>query len=116
MTTVGTEHARLSYHYLDLGDAEGYMSLLDPETRFHHPGERVARGPAEAFRSMKRLGCTGGRHSLFKTVSEGDTVIVVGRFTSDDVRGNQKTAEFADVFTLTDLGLLLTRRRYSWQG
>lgn len=115
--TIGAEHVRLSYHYLDQADMEGYMSLLDPEARLHHPGHPVSRGPDEAAAAMESLAYTRGRHRIFKTVSEGDTVAAIGRFTGSAAPfGNMYETEFVDVFTLSGHGLLLSCRRFCWNG
>jgi ketosteroid isomerase-like protein len=115
VATIGAEHVRLSYHYLDRDDMDGYVSLLDPDARFRHPGQPVSRGHGQVASLMRRLSYTRGGHSIFKTVSEGDTVAAIGRFTYGNVRGgNKEETEFVDVFTLSDHGLLLSCRRFRW--
>ncbi|WP_051415695.1 nuclear transport factor 2 family protein [Nocardiopsis sp. CNT312] len=112
---LGAEHVRLFYHYLDLGDTEGLVSLLDPDTRFRYPGRPTARGPSQVVSLLDRPLTTHTRHSLFKTVAEGDTVVAIGRFTRErESEGNRNETEFVDVFTLSEHGLLLACRRYRW--
>lgn len=43
-STIGREHIRLSYEYLNRRDVEGYASLVDPMARFRGPGPCLARG------------------------------------------------------------------------
>ncbi|WP_159944712.1 MULTISPECIES: nuclear transport factor 2 family protein [unclassified Nocardiopsis] len=113
VATIGAEHVRLSYHYLDRADMDGYASLLDPETRFRYPGQPVSRGPAQVSALMERSSYTLGRHSIFKMVSGGDTVAAIGRFTCEGEQpGNNRETEFVDVFTLSEHGLLLSCRRF----
>jgi hypothetical protein len=91
VTTVGLDHVRLVYDYLETGDADGYRSLLDEQAQVRAVGNEG----------------DGSRHELHKIIAEGDSVVVTGRCSapSDEF-------DFADVFTLSELGLLLSHRRF----
>ncbi|MEU0991530.1 nuclear transport factor 2 family protein [Streptomyces sp. NPDC005953] len=87
VTDSGVDHVRLAYHYLDTGDVDGYLSLLDEDAR-----------PEAAA-----LGC---RHNIDRIVASGDCVVAIGRVSPQQV-------DFVDVFTLSDEGMLRSRRRYA---
>lgn len=89
-TAAGVDHVRLSYLYLDDDDTDAYASLLHAEMRGDRPD------------------CRGGRHDLHRVIAEGDSVAVIGSFTSRTGRCRL----FADVFTLSPEGLLLGVRRF----
>ncbi|MEW1549580.1 nuclear transport factor 2 family protein [Streptomyces tsukubensis] len=90
ITDSGVDHVRLAYHYLDNGDVDGYLSLLDEDTRPEAPA----------------LGC---RHDIDRIVASGDCVVAIGRVSPQQV-------DFVDVFTLSDDGMLRSRRRYAAPG
>jgi hypothetical protein len=84
---AGVDHVRLLYAYLDAGELDGCASLT-------HTGNRE-----DALRVLAAL--PPGTHEL-RTVEAGDqTVTATGRWT-----GPTGTVDFADVFTLSDCGLI----------
>ena len=109
VTAAGVDHVRLSYHYLDAGDLDGYGSLLDEQAQLRRPDAPPGHGRAQVVRLQKILAGPMTRHEVVKVVAEGDTIAVTGRFTPPE---RDTAVEFADVFTLSDEGLLLSQHRY----
>jgi len=89
-TAAGVDHVRLAYDYIEKGDADGYASLLDAHAQ--------VRGVGAGTRS---------HHELYKIIATGDSVVVTGRYSAPSAE-----FDFADVFTLSDVGLLLSHRRF----
>jgi ketosteroid isomerase-like protein len=113
VTAVGVDHVRLSYHYLDIGDAEGYGSLLDDDIELRHPGSPRGFGRAEVLRAYDAAGRPPGRrdvHRIHRIVAEGDHVVALGRLIRRP--GLREDLDFADHFTLSPEGMLLSCRRY----
>jgi ketosteroid isomerase-like protein len=107
-TAVGVEHVRLSYDYLDRGDADGYASLLDPAMVLDEPGrERVCGRDAAAGPRRPR---GSGKHDVHDVFAADGRVIAVGRFRGDAGGADGGEVDFADVFTLSEHGLLLRQR------
>ncbi|WP_103502528.1 MULTISPECIES: nuclear transport factor 2 family protein [Streptomyces] len=110
VTAVGADHVRLSYHYLDIGDVEGYGSLLDENIEIAQPGSLHGNGRAEVLRSHGAPDRPAVRHRIHKIVADGDSVVALGRL----VRGTGARVEldFVDHFTISAEGMLLSCRRY----
>lgn len=102
------EHIRLFYEYLNLRDVEGCASLIDPEARFRGPNSRVARGPREASALLSDLLPRASHHTLHRIIVDGDGAAVSGTLTRTDSSGR----DFADFFSISDHGLLLSWRRF----
>jgi hypothetical protein len=104
----GIDHARLSYHYLDIGDIDGYGSLFTADAVLLVPGIPPIRGrrAIEGFRAAQ----PNRRHTLHSvTVTHGE-VIVVGRIAVTGPNGGGTNADFVDSFTLSDYGLLTAQK------
>lgn len=114
VTAAGIDHVRLSYHYLDSGDIDGYGSLLDDDTQLRWPEAPVGRGQAQVLGLQKSLAGPPSMHEIRKVIAFGDTVVAIRRYTppAPGSRGKAATVEFADFFTLNDKGMLLTHHRY----
>ncbi|MGW5875100.1 nuclear transport factor 2 family protein [Nocardiopsis terrae] len=112
-TSVGVEHALLSYGYLDAGDLDGYASLVDRDARFAPTGASEGRGPeAAAALAIEHCG-SQGRHRPERVIASGSDVIVTGALTrTRPVPERSATEEFADFFTVSEHGLLSTWRRF----
>ncbi|MCI4066963.1 nuclear transport factor 2 family protein [Micromonospora sp. R77] len=108
-TAAGVDHVRLSYHYLDTGDIDGYASLLDEHVQVRRPDLAQGRGRAEVLRIHAQVAGPPARHQIFKVIADGDGVAVTGRYTGASSRSD---LDFVDVFTLTDEGMLLGYRRF----
>ena len=91
VATVAVDHVRLAYGYLETGDVDGYRSLLAEHAQVRAVG----------------AGCAGSHHELYRIIADGDSVVVTGRYStpSDEF-------DFADVFTLSEVGLLSSHRRF----
>ncbi|MEU6024676.1 nuclear transport factor 2 family protein [Micromonospora sp. NPDC047134] len=108
-TAVGVDHVRLSYHYLNIGDIDGYGSLLDENVQVQRPDMAHGSGRNEVLRTHVRVAGPPSHHQIYKVIADGDGVAVTGRYT--DLPG-KRGQDFVDVFTLTDEGMLLGYRRF----
>lgn len=114
VVAVGLEHVRLSYEYLNKGDADGYASLLDAGVRLDCPGQAPIRGR----RAAERLAAVGqlrgdGVHVVHEVFASGGRVAAIGRFTGE-YRGSVVEVDFADIFTLSEDGLLVEQKCYHY--
>ena len=107
VTTVGIEHVRLSYEYLDQRDVDGYGSLFDAGAELRSPVAGVLRGRAEIESYQVERADDGGRHVVEEVFSAPGRVVVVGRVT-----GAGREVEFVDLFTLTEHGLLRSQKSF----
>jgi ketosteroid isomerase-like protein len=108
VTAAGVDHVRLSYHYLDNGDLDAYGSLLDENAQLSRPDGPPGHGREQILEHQAELAWSAAEHHIYKIIAAGDAVAVMGRVRA----GRARDVEFADFFTLTDKGLLLTCRRY----
>ena len=100
------DHVRLSYHYLDAGDIDGYSSLFEEEVVLKVPGFPPMQGRA----ALERYGSTvRHRHAVHDVFGSDRRLAVVGRL--DDPSGAGST-DFVDVFAVSDRALLVARRCY----
>jgi hypothetical protein len=114
VTAVGIDHVRLAYHYLDTGDMDAYGSLLDENALLWRPDGAPGYGRAEILEVQAALTGPPVEHHIHKIIASGGVVAVTGRCTSLPGRTGMDAGgvDFADIFTLTDEGLLLGCRRY----
>jgi hypothetical protein len=106
---AGVDHVRLSYHYLDTGDIDGYASLLDEHVRVQRPDIPPGDGRAEVVRTHAQFAGPPARHQIFKVIADGGGIAVTGRYV---VPSGAEALDFVDVFTLTEYGMLLGYRRF----
>ncbi|SDJ27707.1 Ketosteroid isomerase-related protein [Lentzea albidocapillata subsp. violacea] len=111
-TAAGVDHVRLSYEYLDMGDLDGYASLLHPDMQLKRRDAPPGHGRDHTVRLLTTIPALRGRHHIHKVVAGKDTVVVVGRYTPPPEAECRTPSEFADVVTLSDEGLLLCNRRF----
>ncbi|MEC3895408.1 MULTISPECIES: nuclear transport factor 2 family protein [Nocardiopsis] len=114
ITSLGVEHVRLSYHYLDTGDIDGYVSLLAPDVQIKRPDMPLAHGRSEAERFCGAHLGPRGVHTLYRVFGEAGNIAAVGRFASarnGHLLGGEET-DFVDIFTLAENGLILGQRRF----
>lgn len=114
-TAAGVNHVRLWYHYLDIGDLDAYGSLLDEHARISRPEAPPGHGREQIVELQAELTAKSAEHHIYKIVAVQDTVAVMGRYTAPADRADAHDpvhVEFADFFTLTDKGMLLSCRRY----
>jgi ketosteroid isomerase-like protein len=113
VTSIGVDHVRLSYDYLDAGNLDAYGSLLDDDVQVRRPDAAQSRGRAQVQRLHAEVTGPPGRHLLDQIIADGDSIVVTGRFVRPPAQaGKPLDVEFVDVFTLSDFGLLLGYRRY----
>jgi hypothetical protein len=108
VTAMGVEHVRLSYDYLDRGDADGYASLLDPGMVLDEPGRERVRGRGAVAGPRRLRG--SGTHDVQDVFAADGRVTAIGRFRGRAGVGADDEVDFADVFTLSEHGLLLRQR------
>jgi hypothetical protein len=106
VAAVGMDHVRLGYAYLDRGDLDGYASLLDPGAVLDEPGFEPVRGrrAVVGFRTSRG----GAEHELHDVFAADGRVAAVGRV-RDEGAGD---VDFADIYTLSEHGLLVSQRRF----
>ncbi|GAA3463506.1 hypothetical protein GCM10018963_55190 [Saccharothrix longispora] len=107
VTAVGVEHVRLSYEYLDRRDLDGYGSLFEVPAESRSAEVDASHVRAESGSYRVGGGDGGCSHVLEQVFCCSGRVVVVGRV----VRG-ERNVEFVDLFTLTEHGLLRSRKSY----
>jgi ketosteroid isomerase-like protein len=115
VTAAAVDHVRLSYLYLDEGNLDAFASLLDDDVQVKRPDAPEAHGRAEVLDLMATLSGPPGRHELHKVIASGDCVAAMGHFvgpTTTPYPDERLDIDFVDVFTISDKGLLLGKRRY----
>jgi ketosteroid isomerase-like protein len=115
VTAAAVDHVRLSYLYLDEGNLDAFGSLLDDDVQVKHPDAPEAHSRTEVLDLMAGLAGPPGHHELHKVIASGDCVAamghVVGRASAPHP-DEHLDIDFVDVFTISDRGLLLGKRRY----
>jgi hypothetical protein len=114
LTAAGFDHVRLSYHYLDIADIDGYGSILDIDAVLHAPGMPPVRGrrQIEKFQQL-RIGVAGaGRHELEHVFGNNRRIAAVGQYFTTDEDGHEGSIEFADLFTIAPNGLIGSQKTY----
>jgi hypothetical protein len=109
VTETGIDHVRLSYLYLNEGDIDGYLSLLDWKISLHLPGAREIMGREQVASFRARAGRFPGEHVIQHVIGNGDLVVAEGRFVPP---GTGSGVDFTEVFRLSDDGLLRSQKRY----
>ncbi|MER5431207.1 nuclear transport factor 2 family protein [Streptomyces sp. NPDC002588] len=109
LTALGVDHIRLAYHYADIGDVDGYDSLLDTDVEIDAAGFLHGSGRAQVLDRAKQLVPRQNRHHIHDIIADRHRVVVVGTACT---RQPEATVEFADVFTLSRDALILRQRRY----
>jgi ketosteroid isomerase-like protein len=103
------DHARLSYHYLDTGDTDGFASLFEADAVLRSPGMPPARGRDELERRV--AGSRRSEHTLHRVFASGNQIATIGRF-SGQTPSRDVDVEFADIFTVSENGLLVSKATY----
>ncbi|HEY7592083.1 MAG TPA: hypothetical protein VH969_02915 [Actinophytocola sp.] len=102
--TVGVDHVRLLYAYLDALEIDGYASLIDEDAHVRGVSSRDTNSREDAVRILRER--SPGAHELW-TIEPGDEALMVtGRHTC-----STGTVDFADVFTLSECGLIHSHHR-----
>jgi len=114
LASVATDHVRLSYHYLNIGDIDGYGSLFGERAVLQYPGAQRLCGRAELER-FERQRQRAGRswHTVFDVVTSGNLVIAIGCLDQSAARPEvEVSVDFIDVFVVSDDGLIAERRTF----
>jgi len=106
---MGIEHVRLSYLYLDGGDIDGYLSLLHADFSLLMPGEREIRGRDRIGEFQAQPTQLATDHLIHHVIGSGDRVAAEGRCVFGEGR---EGVDFVEVFSLSEEGLLRSRKRY----
>lgn len=114
ITSLGVEHVRLSYHYLDNGDIDGYASLLAEKVQIKRPDLPLAHGRDEAERLCADPLRPRGFHELYRVFGQSGDIAAVGRYVvlPYGPERSPQDVDFVDIFTLADDGLILGQRRF----
>jgi ketosteroid isomerase-like protein len=119
VVSAAVDHVRLGYHYLDVGDIDGYLSLCDEHVELRSPGALPVRGrdALERFEQRHRAAIGSVRHTVFDIVGSGRMVVAIGQLggTAHGDAGAAAAADpvvFVDVFTVSDDALITQRRRF----
>ncbi|MDR6594415.1 hypothetical protein ACFFSW_00260 [Saccharothrix longispora] len=97
----------MSYEYLDRRDLDGYGSLFEVPAESRSAEVDASHVRAESGSYRVGGGDGGCSHVLEQVFCCSGRVVVVGRV----VRG-ERNVEFVDLFTLTEHGLLRSRKSY----
>lgn len=109
VTETGIDHVRLSYLYLNEGDIDGYLSLLDRKISLHLPRGREIIGREQVGSFRARAGRLSGEHVIQHVIGNGDRIIAEGSFVSHSTGAG---VDFTEVFRLSPDGLLRSQKRY----
>jgi ketosteroid isomerase-like protein len=109
VTAVGIDHVCLSYHYLDQGDIDGYLSLLHADVSLYLPSKQEICGREQIAAFQARLEGPAGEHLICGVMGSGDRVVAEGRYVS---RETGQGVDFTEVFRLSEEGLLRSQKRY----
>jgi ketosteroid isomerase-like protein len=112
VTAAAVDHVRLSYLYLDEGNLDAFGSLLDDDVQVKHPDAPEAHSRTEVLDLMATLAGPPGHHELHKVIASGDCVAAMGHVVGPAAPDERLDIDFIDVFTISDKGLLLGKRRY----
>jgi ketosteroid isomerase-like protein len=113
VTAAAVDHVRLSYLYLDEGNLDAFGSLLDEDMQVKHPDAPEAHSRAEVLDLMATIAGPPGHHELHKVIASGDCIAAMGHLVGRAAyQGEPLDIDFVDVFTISDRGLLLGKRRY----
>lgn len=105
----------LTYHYLDIGDIDGYASLTEQNVTLDHPGAPPCRGRDAVLSAHAAQATLFRRHEVDTVVADEGRVVVLGRVVSQapgTARDAAHGVDFADVFTLSGQTLVQECRRY----
>jgi hypothetical protein len=109
VTAAGIDHVWLSYRYLDLGDIDGYLSLLDAGMSIHRPGQQEIRCREQIGVFQAQPEQRAGEHVIHDVFGGGGWVIAEGCYLS---RRSGEGVDFIEVFQLSEEGLLRSQKRY----
>jgi ketosteroid isomerase-like protein len=110
---AGLDHVRLSYEYLNSRDIDGYGSLFEGDAVVHRPGHEPIRGRdnVEHFQA-DQVDRVGAEHVVHDVFASGGRVAAVGRYIENESRCAPTGVDFADIFTLSENGLIADQKTY----
>ncbi|MEZ0068075.1 hypothetical protein ABIA32_004099 [Streptacidiphilus sp. MAP12-20] len=103
---------------------DGCGSLLDADVRLWSPGAPVGHGRSEVIGLQRDMAGPFARHETRRIFAAGDVIAVAGRLVrrtgersgaesgTADTGRETDAVEFADFFTVSEEGMLLTQHRY----
>ncbi|GAA1713217.1 nuclear transport factor 2 family protein [Kribbella yunnanensis] len=106
---MGIENIRLAYHYCDVGDLEGYASLLEADVEVDADGLLRGRGRDQVVDRVAALEAGAVQHHPNYVIPCDNRVIVLGSVSTKD---SPATHDIVDVFTLSGHALIVRQRRY----
>lgn len=109
VTAVGIDHVCLSYHYLDQGNVDSYLSLLHADVSLYLPSEQAIHGREQIGEFLANLEQRAGEHLIHNVIGSGDLVVADGRYVS---HRTGKSVDFTEIFRLSEEGLLRSQKRY----
>lgn len=109
VTAAGIDHVCLSYRYLDQGDIDGYLSLLDADSSLLLPSREEIHGRERIGEFQARREQHTGEHLIHEVIGSGDRVVAEGRYVS---RRTGESVDFTEIFRLSEEGLLRSQKRY----
>ncbi|MEU9246878.1 nuclear transport factor 2 family protein [Streptomyces shenzhenensis] len=115
ITAAGVKHVLLTYHYLDIGDIDGYASLTEQDVTLDHPDAPPRRGRDAVLSALAGQATLLRRHELDTVIADEERVVVLGRVARQAGEAGQPVShsvEFADVFSLSGQSLVRGCRRY----
>jgi|GEM_PF-1890527 len=110
LTAAVIDSVRLSYHYLDAGDIDGYVSLFDAGAVLRHPGHHATCGRDQVETAAQRQ-ARSGMHLIQRLFGAGNQVAATGQYSARET-GRPVDVEFADIFTVAENGLLTLKATY----
>lgn len=111
LTAAAIDSVRLSYHYLDARDIDGYVSLFDAGAVLRHPGHRAMLGRDQVETAARRQARANAVHSIQRLFGAGNHVAATGRYSAREA-DRPVEVEFADIFTVAENGLLTLKATY----
>ena len=99
------DQVRLSYHLLQMGDADGYASLFEADAVVRAPGTASVLGRG----AIERAATVAGLQTPYHLFATDHHVTATGRYVA---RAGNVDVGFAEIFALSDQGLLLTKTTY----
>ncbi|MEV6512384.1 nuclear transport factor 2 family protein [Streptomyces sp. NPDC051642] len=115
VTAACVRHVMLTYHYLDIGDIDGYASLTERDVTLDHPGAAPYRGRDAVLSAHAAQATLLRRHELDTVIADEERVVVLGRVVHQAPEAGSPASygvDFADVFALSGQTLVRECRRY----
>lgn len=110
IAAIGLDHTRLSYAYLNSGDIDGYASLFHADAVVRRPDSTTIHGREALEVAQVRGGDRPpGRYVVHNVFASDWRVAATGRY---EIAATRTSVEFADIFTVSESGLILAQSTY----